>query len=115
MLSFLSAIFLALSFYAGCGGSSDGVLPVSYSAGSQDIVAAEEEPLVIDNDDAYYAALEKKLNDELDVNRAPDKCAAQGLSKITLSFANRAPERFAVTGLTKIVLNFTADAAVGFV
>ena len=85
MLSFFSAIFLALSFYAGCGGSSDGVLPVSYSAGSQDIVAAEEEPLVIDNDDAYYAALEKKLNDELDVNHAPDKCAAQGLSKITLS------------------------------
>ena len=81
MLSFLSAIFLALSFYAGCGGSSDGVLPVSYSAGSQDIVAAEEEPLVINNDDAYYAALEKKLN----VNRAPDKFAAQGLSKITLS------------------------------
>jgi hypothetical protein len=84
MLSFFSALFLAISIYSGCGGGSDGVLPVSYSADSQNIVTAEEEPLVIDNDDAYYAALEKKLNDELNVNRAPDKCAAQGLSKKVL-------------------------------
>lgn len=62
----------------------------------------EGDELVVDSDDSYYIALEKKLNEELDINRAPDKCAAQGLTKIVLNFTTDEIQTCSTYDLSKI-------------
>jgi hypothetical protein len=102
MLSFFCAFILAANIYAGCGGNSDEASPGAILAVAETVIAPDDGTLVVDSDDSYYIALEKKLNDELDVNRAPDKCAAQGLTKIVLNFTTDEIQTCSTYDLSKL-------------
>ncbi|HPG59168.1 MAG TPA: hypothetical protein PKW98_15205, partial [Candidatus Wallbacteria bacterium] len=105
MLSFFCAVIMAANIYAGCGGNSDEAIPGAILTAAETVIASDEGTLVVDSDDSYYIALEKKLNDELDVNRAPDKCAAQGLTKIVLNFTTDEIQTCSTYDLSKIASN----------
>lgn len=85
-LTVSSLLLLFTVLYTGCGNenTNNSIIPraIDNLSSTQNI----DETIVIDKDDVYYMQLEKELNNELDVNRAPDKCAAQGLTKIVLNY-----------------------------
>jgi len=81
---FTVLLLIILLTYIGCGSNINENTIISSPVNIETLTEGDE--ILVDSDDSYYAVLEKKLNDELDFNRAPDKCAAQGLTKIVLNF-----------------------------
>ncbi|HBS52307.1 MAG TPA: hypothetical protein DEA62_04955, partial [Coxiellaceae bacterium] len=102
MLSFFCAVILAANIYTGCGGNSDEAAPGAILTVAEAVIAPDDGTLVVDNDDSYYIALEQKLNEELDISRAPDKCAAQGLTKIILNFTTDEIQTCSTYDISKI-------------
>ena len=93
---------LSIIFLISCGQNHDNN-STNYLLFTEKIVFSDIEELIVDSDDAYYIALENKLNDELDVNRAPDKCAAQGLTKVVLNFMTDEIQTCATYDLAKVI------------
>ena len=85
-LSILSLLLIFLILNIGCGSDNSTNSIITSLASNENLIIDSEDKILADQNDVYYMQLEKRLNEELDVNRAPDKCAAQGLTKIVLNF-----------------------------
>jgi hypothetical protein len=85
-LSILSLLLIILILNIGCGSDNSTNSIITSLASNENLIIDSEDKIVADQADAFYMQLEKKLNEELDISRAPDKCAAQGLTKIVLNF-----------------------------
>ncbi|EKD55834.1 MAG: hypothetical protein ACD_59C00025G0001, partial [uncultured bacterium] len=101
LIFLLVVSLLGFSLYAGCGNNVNESAVISSVINKENPIIESNE-LTVDSDDAYYIVLEKQLNDELDVNRAPDKCAAQGLTKIVLNFTTDEIQTCSTYDLSKL-------------
>jgi hypothetical protein len=95
--------YIFLCFFNGCTNEKASQTSIILTSASTEIPSNENYDFIIDHEESYYAVLEKQLNDELDVNRAPDKCAAQGLAKVVLSFTTDEVQTCSTYDLSKVI------------
>jgi len=100
---FLIILSTFLIFFVSCKANDNENAIISTPVNIESFLA-EDDILIVDNENSYYLSLEKKLNDELDINRAPDKCAAQGLTKVVLNFTTDEIQTCATYNLSKVTV-----------